>query len=110
MKNMKDKLHKACETDEDNERVYWIITDVTSCLCQYNQVEWLTTQFIVGMKALFRGSIVKKWGDLDKGQDNAMKRMNKIVVKQLVVFYSKSWKQRNEVFHDKDDYRKFVID
>ena len=36
--------------------------------------------------------------------------MNKIVVKQCAMFYSKAWKQRNDFFHDKDDYRKFVID
>ena len=54
-KNMKDKLYKACETDEDDERVSWIIADMTSHLCQHDQIEWLTTQSIVGMKVLFRG-------------------------------------------------------
>ena len=62
------------------------------------------------MKALFRGWTVKNWGDLEKSQDNVMKRMNKMVVKKCVVFYSKLWKQRNDVFHDKYNYHKFVID
>ena len=54
--------------------------------------------------------MIKNWVDLEKIQDNVMKRMNKIVVKQCVLFYSKAWKQRNEVFHDSDNHRKFVID
>ena len=47
VKNMKDKLNKVCETDKDNERVSWIIADITSHFYQRNQVEWLTTQYIV---------------------------------------------------------------
>ena len=65
-KNMKDKLNKARQTDDDDERVSWIIVDATSCLHQHNQLEQLTTQFIVGMKTLLRGQIVKNWGDLEK--------------------------------------------
>ena len=43
-----------------------------------------TTQFIVGMKALLRGWIVKHWGDLEKSQNKVMKSMNKIVIKKCV--------------------------
>ena len=37
VKNMKDKLSKVCEMDEEHERVYWIIVDITSYLHQHNQ-------------------------------------------------------------------------
>ena len=53
---------------------------------------------------------MKNWGDLEKIQENSMKRMDKIFLKQCVMFYSKVWKQRNEVFHDRGNHRKFVID
>ena len=42
-KSVTDKLNKVCETDEDDERVSWIITDTTSHLYQHNQIEWSTT-------------------------------------------------------------------
>ena len=51
---MKDKLKKVCGTDEDDEQFPWIIVDITSYLRQDNQIEWLTTKLIVGMKELFR--------------------------------------------------------
>ena len=37
--NLKNKLNKACETDEDDERVSWIIADITSSFYQHNQIE-----------------------------------------------------------------------
>ena len=87
-----------------------IIADITSCLFQNIQIDWFTTQFIVGMKALFREWIAKHWKDLEKSQNRVMKSMNKIVIKQCVVFYSKAWRQRNEVFNDSENYRKFIIE
>ena len=50
--------------DEDNGRVSWIVADATSYSHQHDQMEWLTTQFDVEMKAFFRGWIVKHWGYL----------------------------------------------
>ena len=108
--NLQNKLNEACKTDDDNTRVSWIIADITSCLHQNSQTEWLATQFIVSMKALFRGWIVKHWGYLEKRQNNVIKSIHKIVVKQCVAFYSKAWSQRNEVFHDSENFRKFVIE
>ena len=110
MKNFQNKLKKVCKTDDDSTRIFWIIEDLNSYLHQNSQTEWLTTQFIADVKALFRGWIVKHWGDLHESQNSVMKSMNKIVVKQCFAFYSKAWSQRNEGFHDSENYRKFSIE
>ena len=109
MTNLQNKLNKSCKTDDDNARISWIIAYITSFLYQ-SQTEWLATQFIVSMKALFRGWIVKHWGYLEKRQNNVIKSIHKIVVKQCVAFYSKAWCLRNEVFHYSENYRKCVIE
>ena len=36
--------------------------------------------------------------------------INKIIIKQSVLFYAKAWKHRNEVMHDPAKYCLFVID
>ena len=51
----------------------------------------------------------KALGDLHESQNNAMKSMSKTVVKKYVAFYSNSWSQRNEIFHDSENHRKFAI-
>ena len=38
VKDLKNKLNKECETDEDNERVSWIFADTTSYLYQRDQI------------------------------------------------------------------------
>ena len=99
-----------CETDDDDERVSWIIVDTTLCSHQNSQTEWLTAQFIVAMKALCRGWIVKHWGDLYESQNNTMKSMSNTFVKQCVAFCSKVWSQKNEVFQDSENCRNFAIE
>ena len=38
-----------------------------------------------------------------------MKKINKIIVKNNVIFYSKAWTQRNEVMHSSEKYRNYII-
>ena len=42
------------------------------------------------------------------GTGEEYEKMNKIIVKQSVSFYSKAWSSRNKVFHDEDKYRKYL--
>ena len=97
-KDLKNKLNTSSETDEDNERVSWIVSNTTSCLHQHDHIEWLTTKSVVGMKALCRGWIVKHWVELEKSQDNVMKRMNKIVVKNVSCFIQKCGNKETKCF------------
>ena len=39
-----------------------------------------------------------------------MKKLNKIIVKCSVIFYSKAWTHRNEIMYDDVKFREFVID
>ena len=39
-----------------------------------------------------------------------MKRVNKIIIKHSMLFYSKVWKNRNDVLHDTGRYREHVVD
>ena len=67
------------------------------------------TQQIISMKYIFRGWVVKNWTNVNQEASQIIEQVNKIIVKESVSFYSKSWVQRNEVFHNEDHYRSFII-
>ena len=56
------------------------------------QNEYVTTQHAIGMELIFKGWVVKNWFDMQQKQYFTMRKVNKIIVKQSVVFYSKAWK------------------
>ena len=39
-----------------------------------------------------------------------MKRINKIIVKRSVHYYSKAWKHRNEMLHNPEKYQYYMIE
>ena len=43
-------------------------------------------------------------------QPKRASQINKIIVKQSVLFYAEAWKNRNDIMHNQDNYRTFVID
>ena len=43
-------------------------------------------------------------------QPKRVSQINKIIVKQSVLFYAEAWKNRNDIMHNQDNYRSFVID
>jgi len=47
---------------------------------------------------------------MQQKQHFMIRTVNKIIVKQRVVFYSKVWKNRNDVMHNSGRYREHVID
>ena len=62
------------------------------------------------MHLIFKEWMVRNWINMQQQQTNVMKVINKIVVKQSVVFYSKVWMHRNEVLQDSGKYREHVIE
>ena len=72
--------------------------------------ECATTQYLVGMELIFKGWVVKNWLNANQSQSHMMKKLNKINVKYGVIFYSKPWIHRNEIVHDDEKFREFVID
>ena len=60
-----------------------------------------TSQWLIGMKDLFRGCIVKVWFGIDMSSD-IHRSANKVIVRKCVEFYAKCWKHRNEAYHDKE--------
>ena len=61
--------------------------------------EYETNQWLIGMKELFRGYIVKVWFGININSD-IYRALNKVVVRKCVEFYVKCWKYRNEAYHD----------
>ena len=58
------------------------------------------------MKCLFRGWVTKNWRNVNERQSEAMRKINKILVRSSVVCYSDAWKQRNDVLHNPEYYKK----
>ena len=69
----------------------------------------MTTQQCVGFQLVFKGWVVRNWENILEAPIKNMNKLNKIIVKQSVLLYSKAWSIRNEVFHDEDTYRRYVI-
>ena len=53
--------------------------------------------------------MVRNWENVLEAPIKNMTKLNKTIVKQSVLLYSKAWSIRNEEFHDEDTYRKYVI-
>jgi len=62
------------------------------------------------MNEIFQGWIIKNWVNVQEIQPKHVSQINKIIVKQSVLFYAEAWKNRNDIMHNKDNYRTFVID
>ena len=54
------------------------------------------TQALIGHGMLFRGFIVKDWFGGNRNQTK-YQNVNKIIVKESVMYYGKCWKDRNEI-------------
>ena len=65
---------------------------------------------MIGMDKIFKGWVVKNWIDMHQLQRLNMKEVNREIVKSSVWYYSKAWKNRNDMLHDKDKYREHVIE
>jgi len=93
--------------DEERLMVNLIINDIESYLLDDGN-EYNTTQHLIGMKMIFRGWVVKNWSNVNQQTSFNMKKINKIIVKISVQFYSKCWKHRNEIMHSPEIYRKYM--
>ena len=105
---LKSEMDKVVKSDEEKHAVQLIINDLVQYVRNGSQ-EYATTQHLVGMSVVFKGWVVKNWLNIQEPQRYWMHVVNKIIVKQSVMFYSRAWSHRNEVMHDKDIYRKYMI-
>ena len=62
------------------------------------------------MKLIFRGWVSKNWINVNQRQSYAMKKMNKVIVKHSVIFYSSTWVYRNKILYDEETYWAYLID
>ena len=58
---------------------------------------------------MFKGWIVKGWDDPRKEQSSDMRKVNIMLVKASVSYYSKSWVHRNEMLHNPEKYKEYVV-
>ena len=109
MKNVKDKLNKVCDTDEDNERVSWIIADdfvfapTQSNRMVNHAVHCGNESIISGMDSEELGRFRKESRPCDEEDElNSCKTMCSILFKRV--------ETNKRSFHDSDNRRKFAID
>ena len=67
--------------------------------CEEDEEECETSQWMIGIKELFRGCIVKAQTGVDMNYDKHRK-LNKIVVRERVEYYAKCQKHKNEAGHN----------
>ena len=105
---VEEKIKEEKVNDDEMQQVEWIMKDIKKYLYQEDE-EYMTTQQVIGMKMLFKGWSVKNWVNVNVEPSLKMKKINKILVKCSVTFYSKAWKHRNNIMHNIEAYRQFVI-
>jgi len=109
IKEIKEKGNKIIHSDDDKQLFKLIIEDVTQYLARNESWTYNTTQHIIGMKNMFKGWIVKGWDNPEKEQSPEMIKVNKMLVKASVSYYSKSWVHRNEMLHNPKSYKSYVV-
>ena len=62
------------------------------------------------MELIFKGWVIKNWLNIQQEQEQVTKKLNRIIVKSSVIFYSRVWIHRNEIMHDTSKYREYVIE
>ena len=83
------KTRKEVKSARLKEIVEMTIQEMRKNLDISEQNEYLEIQHIVGMKCVFRGQVVKSWSNASKVQTIEIKHVDKIIIKQSVLFYSK---------------------
>ena len=106
---MKTKLKKIASNEQKEDIISMVVVDITNYVNQ-EEKEYVTTQHLVGMELIFKEWVVKNWLNIQQSQSYTMKKLNKIIVKCSMIFYSKAWTYRNKIMHDDIKFREFVID
>lgn len=109
IKEMKGKMLKIAKQERERQLVELIVKDIETYVNQESN-EYTTTQHVVGMDLMFKGWVIKNWLNVQQKQEYIMKKINKIIVKCSVMFYSKAWMHRNEIMHDADKYKEYVVE
>ena len=101
------ELRKHAKEDIDDEIIIKMMKDIVKYF-KGDEDQYETPQQYVGFKDLLRGFVVKDW---DGADFNCSKHtyLNKILVKKAVLFYSKCWKHRNDVYYDEEKQRGRLI-
>ena len=86
--DLKAKLGAVAIDETDQAEIEIIIEDIKTYIMGV-QNEYVTMQCAIGMELIFKGWVVKNWFDVQQKQCFTMGKVNKIIVKQSVVFYSK---------------------
>ena len=84
-----------------------IINDITKYLHEGNN-ECNTTQHLIRMKMIFQGWVAKNWMNISDYTSQKMKKINKIIVRSCVKYYSHTWNYRNDILHTPEKYRYYI--
>lgn len=108
LNELKSKMNKIATHENERELVELIMKDIKAYV-HNKDAEFTTTQQLIGMDLLFKGWVVKNWLNVNQEQSYLMKKLNKILVKHSVMFYSKVWVHRNEILHDTEKCREHTL-
>ena len=108
LKELKSKMDKIAKKEHEKELVELIITDISAYVHE-EETDFETTQHLIGMDLLFRGWVIKNQVNVNHEQSYLMKKLNKIIVKHSIIFYSKAQVHRNKILHDTEKYREYTV-
>jgi len=104
VKEMLENKEKEVNVNE----MFGIIEDILRYLEKEQEEEYETNQAIIGMQHLFRGYAIKAWTGVNFDQTK-YHSLNKILIKHCVLYYTKCWKHRNEIYHDEEKQRERAL-
>ena len=107
---LEEKINKIKRLETVREQVDLMLSDIKKYLMEGVDAEGNTIQSVIGISLIFRGWIVKNWINVLDNQPRRIHLLNKIIIKQSVLFYAEAWKHRNEVLHHPETYRSYVIE
>ena len=90
------------------DEIFSIIEDILNFIEDDNDNEYETNQYMVGMANLFRGYTVKVWKGVKFHKDK-YRKLNKILTKYFIMYYTKCWKDRNDHLHNEEKQKERVI-
>ena len=86
-----------------------MIEDILRYFDGEEEEEYKTNQYMIGMRYLFRGYVVKSQKSVNFAHNNYTK-LNKILIKHCIYYYKKYQDHRNEMHHNPEVQKKRVLE
>ena len=103
LRKLRSKLEKSDDANEYSIKINKIVIDTSKFL--NNDTSFEINQEILGIRNVFRGTLIKIWTGNNFGTSDDRKH-NKIIVKESVLFYNECCVDRHKEMHDEEEQKK----